>query len=149
MTQPASSRREMLRASGATFAAALAHMTWPEFTLAGQDESEELVPFINEPRTPENRLTLLSNAASVTLPPREPAPVLDVSSVRSNVPPSDETVDVPKLIGPPVSPAVLSCSVSIVTSVAIRIRPLPGRTVKAPALSVIPSRLMVPRVSVI
>ncbi len=49
-------RREALQTGSAFFAVLLAKMSLPDFVLAGQDEDEELVPFLNMPRTGPDRL---------------------------------------------------------------------------------------------
>lgn len=41
---------------GSAAVVALAHMTFPDFVFPGQDENEELVPFLNVPRTNRNML---------------------------------------------------------------------------------------------
>jgi DMSO/TMAO reductase YedYZ molybdopterin-dependent catalytic subunit len=50
------SRRDVLKQGVASAAAGVALMAWPRFVFPGQQSDEELVPFLNMPRTPENRL---------------------------------------------------------------------------------------------
>lgn len=49
-------RRDVLRSGSAAFAAAWAHMAMPGFAFPGQQEDEQLVPFLDMPRTRPNRL---------------------------------------------------------------------------------------------
>jgi DMSO/TMAO reductase YedYZ molybdopterin-dependent catalytic subunit len=49
-------RREILTAGSALAAAQLAHMALPAFAFPGQADQEVLVPFLDMPRTPPNRL---------------------------------------------------------------------------------------------
>ena len=53
MSFPVTTRRQALKTGVAGIVAALA---MPEFTFPGQDDEEELVPFLNMPRTQPNRL---------------------------------------------------------------------------------------------
>jgi DMSO/TMAO reductase YedYZ molybdopterin-dependent catalytic subunit len=56
MVQQRQTRREALKAGSAAIAAAVAHMSMPGFVFPGQGPHEELVPFLDMPRTPPNRL---------------------------------------------------------------------------------------------
>jgi DMSO/TMAO reductase YedYZ molybdopterin-dependent catalytic subunit len=56
MTIPAQTRRQALKTGSAAIAAALAYMSAPGFAFPGEGEGEELVPFLDMPRTPPNRL---------------------------------------------------------------------------------------------
>jgi len=56
MVQQPQTRREALKTGSAAIAAALAHMSMPGFVFPGQGQDEELVPFLDMPRTPPNRL---------------------------------------------------------------------------------------------
>jgi DMSO/TMAO reductase YedYZ molybdopterin-dependent catalytic subunit len=56
MVQQPQTRREALKAGSAAIAVAVAHMSMPGFVFAGQGQDEELVPFLDMPRTPPNRL---------------------------------------------------------------------------------------------
>ena len=56
MAQQPQTRREALQAGSTAIAVAVAHMSMPDFVFPGQDPSEELVPFLDMPRTPPNRL---------------------------------------------------------------------------------------------
>lgn len=49
-------RRQALKTGSAISAAALAQMALPDFVFPGQSDEEELVPFLNMPRTGPNRL---------------------------------------------------------------------------------------------
>lgn len=49
-------RRRLLQATGLTAAAVLAQMASPDFLFANQDDTEELVPFVNMPRSGPNML---------------------------------------------------------------------------------------------
>lgn len=55
MTQE-QTRRQVLKSGSAAIAVAVAHMSMPGFVFPAQREDEELVPFLNTPRTPPNRL---------------------------------------------------------------------------------------------
>ncbi|MCA9068577.1 MAG: twin-arginine translocation signal domain-containing protein, partial [Planctomycetaceae bacterium] len=50
------SRRDVLKAGTCVVAVALAQMAMPGFVFPSQKEDEELVPFLNMPRTAPNRL---------------------------------------------------------------------------------------------
>ncbi len=52
----APNRRDVLKAGSGALAFALAHMAVPGFVFSDQREDEELVPFLNMPRTAPNRL---------------------------------------------------------------------------------------------
>ena len=56
MTQSLPTRRQILQGGSAAFALAMAHLARPDFVFPGQDAEDELVPFLNMPRTPPNRL---------------------------------------------------------------------------------------------
>lgn len=56
MSSLASSRREFLQASLGSVAAGLALLTDPRFVFPAQQDQDELVPFLNMPRTGPNRL---------------------------------------------------------------------------------------------
>ena len=56
MTNAAPSRRDVLKAGLTSVAAGFAIMSMPEFVFAGQADDEQLVPFLNMPRTGPNRL---------------------------------------------------------------------------------------------
>ncbi len=56
MAQQPPTRREALKAGSAAIAAAVAHMAMPGFVFPGEGADEELVPFLDMPRTPPNRL---------------------------------------------------------------------------------------------
>jgi DMSO/TMAO reductase YedYZ molybdopterin-dependent catalytic subunit len=56
MVQQPQTRREALKAGSAAIAVALAHMSMPGFVFPGQGRDEELVPFLDMPRTPPDRL---------------------------------------------------------------------------------------------
>lgn len=56
MLETQATRREMLKGGLATAAAGLAMMGLPGFVFPGQEAGEELVPFINEPRSRPNSL---------------------------------------------------------------------------------------------
>lgn len=49
-------RRDALKVGSSTAAALLTWMSMPGFTLAGDEPDDELVPFLDMPRTPPNRL---------------------------------------------------------------------------------------------
>ena len=49
-------RREALKAGSTAIAAAVAHMAKPGFAFPAEDPGEELLPFLDMPRTPPNRL---------------------------------------------------------------------------------------------
>jgi hypothetical protein len=50
------SRRDALRIGGASFAAGLTLFADPAFVFPAEEAGEELVPFLDTPRTPPNRL---------------------------------------------------------------------------------------------
>jgi len=56
MTHFTRSRRDILKAAAGSLATGLAMLSLPDFVFPGQDDEEELVPFLNMPRTPPNRL---------------------------------------------------------------------------------------------
>ncbi len=56
MAQQPQTRREALKIGSAAIAVAVAHMSMPGFVFSGQRQDEELVPFLDMPRTPPNRL---------------------------------------------------------------------------------------------
>jgi len=49
-------RREALKVGSTAIAAALAHLAKPNFAFPAEDPGEELLPFLDMPRTPPNRL---------------------------------------------------------------------------------------------
>lgn len=55
-TEAQVTRRDVLRVGGASVAAGLALFADPSFAFPAQGEQEELVPFLDTPRTPPNRL---------------------------------------------------------------------------------------------
>lgn len=56
MNAAAQTRRQALKTGSAAMAAALAYMSAPGFAFPGEGDGEELVPFLDMPRTPPNRL---------------------------------------------------------------------------------------------
>lgn len=56
MVQQPQTRREALKAGSAAAAFAVAHMSMPGFVFPGEGRDEELVPFLDMPRTPPNLL---------------------------------------------------------------------------------------------
>ncbi|MBI1312649.1 molybdopterin-dependent oxidoreductase [bacterium] len=56
MTDLPLNRRDILRSSAGTFAAGLALLVRPDFVFPAESDDEELVPFLNVPRTGPNRL---------------------------------------------------------------------------------------------
>ncbi len=56
MAQRPQTRREALQAGSTAIAVAVAHMSMPGFVFSGQGRDEELVSFLDMPRTPPNRL---------------------------------------------------------------------------------------------
>ncbi len=56
MKQQPQTRREALKVGSAAIAAAVAHLSMPGFVFPGEGSDEELVPFLDMPRTPPNRL---------------------------------------------------------------------------------------------
>jgi DMSO/TMAO reductase YedYZ molybdopterin-dependent catalytic subunit len=56
MLETHATRRDLLKGGLASVAAGLAMMSLPEFAFPGQEAAEELVPFINEPRSRPNSL---------------------------------------------------------------------------------------------
>lgn len=56
MTEQRPTRRDALKTGSAAVAALLAQMSMPGFTFAGESDDDELVPFLNMPRTTPNRL---------------------------------------------------------------------------------------------
>lgn len=56
MTKQVTSRRGALKTGSAVATAVLAGMSMPDFVFPGQQPAEELVPFLNMPRTGPNRL---------------------------------------------------------------------------------------------
>ena len=55
MAQPVT-RRDILQAGSAAMTVALWQLVTPDFLFAQQAADEQLVPFLNMPRTPPNRL---------------------------------------------------------------------------------------------
>jgi DMSO/TMAO reductase YedYZ molybdopterin-dependent catalytic subunit len=56
MVQQLPTRREALKAGSAAAAFAVAHLSMPGFVFPGEGQDEELVPFLDMPRTPPNML---------------------------------------------------------------------------------------------
>ena len=56
MVESSKTRREAIKTATGGVAAALACLSIPEFVFPGQNQDEELVPFLDMPRTPPNRL---------------------------------------------------------------------------------------------
>lgn len=56
MSNSSVSRREVLKAGSASFAALVAQISLPEFVFAAQSDDENLVPFLNMPRSRPNML---------------------------------------------------------------------------------------------
>ena len=56
MTERQPTRRDALKTGSAAMAAVLAQMAMPGFAFPGENDTEELVPFLNMPRTGPNRL---------------------------------------------------------------------------------------------
>ena len=56
MARQLQTRREALKAGSTAIAAAVAHLAKPGFAFPTEDPGEELLPFLDMPRTPPNRL---------------------------------------------------------------------------------------------
>ena len=95
-------RRDALKAGTTTFAALVAQMSMPEFLFANQQNDEELVPFLNMPRSRRQ--------------------MLDWETLDSWITPQDQVFDVAHYPAPDVKEDGYKLEISFSNWAAIRLR---------------------------